>query len=821
MKTANKKNSPAPRAIGPSPLGSVLPFLGGLLYFIALCLCGPSSIKGLAGWLICGGIVAAVILLVSALSRSPLQDRLSAPVILMVLICLMGGISTFYAVSGKFALYEFLKPLCSLCLVLLLLVLCRGDDPGRSVAQVLATASALAGLTSIDLLSTRLVSGGILGFLGAFTTDYADLAGVEPGVRMTGIFDNPNIFAGVVGLGVLLSLALTVRDASAPEGERPPRWVQVFHVSLLYINSLAFVLAFSMGASGAIALAFLVYLLLETPQRRPALLVLMMETLLLAALAAAIISAVAFQSWSGFQPAPLLLVVLGTAGLWALDRFVGSRLAKKLKGKVVLAVIAAVLAVLVVFVLVAYHWTGEVSLKSGQTLRRAIYPAPGEYSLSVMDDYMDDYDSPVHVRIESQNQQQTMMHTSTVLYNGPAVIPDSPTTAHSPSFTVPADSLVVYFNFTVQRDVRLYAAGCTGGPEVTHYSVPLGYPLLPGFIANRLQGLWANQNAIQRFVFFSDGMKLFQRSPVVGLGMGAFENGIRSVQSFDYETKYAHNHYIQTLVETGVIGLVLFVGLLATSAACVLLARRKKDDQGVPTCHPMVPALGAALVFMAAHAATEVVFSAYGYLPIAFGSFCLIGLCCGDALPFLAQIKRGVKAAFWGVVTAGLLIFGVLLLGNIMARSMVDENPTMDTLITAADTDVFEWADFALSYVNSAMSMEGPMDAATQAQADRFSQRLAKVDSNTIPIYLAEYYFRTQRPEPGFQMIEKYLNYVSSHAEAWQTAFHILEAYDDGTPEYRQGVGRVAQMLEDWNRDNMGTITPDEQAQAYLDRLGQ
>ena len=46
-----------------------------------------------------------------------------------------------------------------------------------------------------------------------------------------------------------------------------------------YINALSFLLAFSMGASGMIALAFLAYLLLEKADRRPALLLLMVETL--------------------------------------------------------------------------------------------------------------------------------------------------------------------------------------------------------------------------------------------------------------------------------------------------------------------------------------------------------------------------------------------------------------------------------------------------------------------------------------------------------------------------------------------------------------
>lgn len=83
------------------------------------------------------------------------------------------------------------------------------------------------------------------------------------------------------------------------------------------------------------------------------------------------------------------------------------------------------------------------------------------------------------------------MHTSTVLYQG---------ALDQASFTVPEDSMVVYFNFTASQAVSLDSVSYTGANGSD--SVPLGYKLLPSFIANRLQGLWANQNAIQRLVFF-------------------------------------------------------------------------------------------------------------------------------------------------------------------------------------------------------------------------------------------------------------------------------------------------------------------------------
>ncbi len=781
MKNKNTKISHAAAA------GVAAPLLAGFFYFLAQCLCGPSSIKTTAAALI------VLSLAVGLFCFATLRDRLTLPVLVLALVCVMGGISTSYAVSGKFALQEFLKLLCAFCLVLILLSLCRGKDPARAMAQVLATCSAFAGLVSIDLLSTRVISGLFQLLMSPFTPDYADMAGVEAGIRMVSIFENANIFAGVAGLGVLLSLSLAV--AEEPGSRR------AFHTCLLYINSLAFVLAFSMGASGAIALAFLAYLLLEQTSRRPGTLVLMVETLVLVILPAFLISVTSFQTWDGaIRPVPMLCAIVGTAALCLLDRYAGVKVAGKLKGKAVLVVILALLCALAVFVLAAYHWTSGADLAAGERLRRAIYPQPGSYTL-VADEV------PVSVSVESQDQRETMMHTSTTLYRGPL---------SGAAFTVPEDSLVVYLNFYADGDAALESVTCQGEES---YKVPLNYPLLPGFIANRLQGLWANENAIQRFVFFADGMKLFHRSPVVGLGLGAFENGIRSVQSFDYETKYAHNHYIQSLVETGVVGLVLFLALLGVSALAVVLTRWKKKDGEVVECHPLVPALGAALVFMAVHAATEVVFSTYPYLPVAFGVFGLIGLCCGQVFSF-KWLGKVVRTVLLGVIAALLMTFGVLLMCNTMARSMVTQQPTMNTLVTAAATDPFEWADYALSYVNNTLTAE-TVDKATMDQADEFAEKLAKVDSNTIPVYLAEYYFRTDRPEEALKMIDKYVNYVSSRASAWQTAFDLMERYEEDTDAYRREVVRIGQMLETWNAENMGTITLSEQSQAFLARMGQ
>jgi O-antigen ligase len=91
----------------------------------------------------------------------------------------------------------------------------------------------------------------------------------------------------------------------------------------------------------------------------------------------------------------------------------------------------------------------------------------------------------------------------------------------------------------------------------------------PILSSNRLQGLMANENMIQRTVFFSDGMKLFRNNPVFGNGMGSFESLVCGYQDFYYETKYFHNNYIQVLLDNGIIGFIAYAAILLGTLYCL------------------------------------------------------------------------------------------------------------------------------------------------------------------------------------------------------------------------------------------------------------
>ena len=527
-------------------------------------------------------------------------------------------------------------------------------------------------------------------------------------------------------------------------------------------------------------------------------LVLMLETLVLTMVSAALISVTSMTEWTEIRPIPLLCVVIGSAALCALDQLVGEKLADRLAGKAKLIpiVIPAAIVVLAVYLITALNWTGSTALRTGESLRRAAYLDPGEYTLTV-----EESSTALTVAIWSQNRQQVMMSTNTTLYRGPAA---------DASFAVPEDSLVVYFNFYAEEAAVFDSASYAG--DADSGSLPLGYKLLPGFIANRLQGFFASTSIIQRLMWFEDGMKVFRRSPVIGVGMSGYENSFRSVQSFWSVTQNVHNHYIEVMVDKGIVGLVVFLTLLGSAAAAVWFERRRGEGSD-----PLVPALGAALVFMACHGAVEVVFSAYQYLPIAYGVFAVISVSCGASLP-LSHMSKKWKTALAFVPLILLAVVGVLLAGNMLAQSYVTNSASLNSLESAVDLDVFEWEDYALSYVVNTAGSE--VDTDVREQADRYVRRLAKLDSITTAYYLAAYYFQTGRPEQGLAMVEKYVNFVASDRSKWQESFDLLQQFDDGTEQYQAGVLRIIQTLDDWNTENLGNITLDDNARAYIDTVG-
>lgn len=752
-----------------------MPVLLGVLFFFVLCLGAADSIKMTVM------VVAFFTLFIIAARFKILRDRIHWPFIALTLYVIMDGISTFYAVSGKFALREFLKVFLAYLMAVILLATSPKDEEikGKRIATILAVCTGIGSLIGIDMISTGWISGAVVWVLGHFTEAYEEFGGVQALDRMASLFINANVFAGVSGIGMLLCYGLA--EFAKVKNERR------FALSMLFFNTLSFLLTQSRGAYFFMLIAIFIHIAFHERGSRFGIVLIALETSVPALILASLFFKLTKFEFLKVHPLPLLLCALFIFLIWILDAIIARNTERRLllnKKRTVITT-TVLFSIVIVYSIVALSITAPLSIQPGKEVTRAVYPKPGTYEIDIQADRSVPYYS-----VLGQTTEQIMTGKYSWLYDG---------TDSKAVFTVPEDCRVVYFVFKPRIETTLLSI--TYGNN----KLPLRYILLPDFISTRLQGVFASSSVVTRLVYIQDSLKIIIRNPLIGLGMGAFENAIKSVQSYYYETKYAHNHYFQTMLEIGVIGLLLFLSLLVSSAVAIWKSRKKQL---------FTPMMGALWLFMAGQAMHDIVFSAYAYLPVAYGSFALINFCCGEAIS-KPKLTNAVRTVFMSAVSAFTVIYCIFLSGNMIAKRNVDQNPTLQTLIQSVKLDKFEWADYALPYVINAT--DDNVNTYVRQQADVYAERLAHVNSNTIPIYLAEYYFDSDRVEQGIAMMEKYVDYVASDQKAWQSAFQLLQTYDDGSETFHNGVVRIAEKLDIWNAENIGTITLDETAMAYIE----
>ena len=733
-----------------------------------------------------------VVFLVFSIGKGPLEtlrgrlSPLTLAVFLYAALCLVSGLWSHF---GRYALRETIKTLAALSFFGLVIMRLKKEHL-RWLLNCLVGCMAVIALLSIDGSASQLLARAFSGLMGLFGSSYPlSSMGYETGVRITGIFNNANVGAGLIAFGLLLSLYLL-------RTEQQPKKRLLLAVAL-GIQSLAFLLFFSMGAMASFAVACLVYVLASGKGQRLSLFLLMLECVLSALVCS--FAAYPFLGTSG--PAgilPLLAAVLCGLAIWALDRFLGRRILAALEGrsKAVTIAGASLVAAAVVYVLLAFQLTGSVTLDPQGPLSRAVYPDGGSYTVS--------YDGvDAQVLIYSQDQSQLMMHTNTPLYEGPL---------SAAAFTVPEESKVVWF--VLQGDGELRSVALSDGTEL-----PLGYKLLPAFAANRLQGLWANQNFIQRLVFFQDGLRLWQESPLLGWGIGGVEGQLTAVQRFYYESKYIHNQFIQIMDEVGILGLGSFVFLLGS--ALWLLRRRWK--QGTD---PLLPVLAACLAMMTVHSLTEVVWSVQVYQVAVFTLFAVMTVFCWGPSPRKARLPATLTAAGAWCVSA---VFALLLSGNLAAALTFQQIDTdiqpaqfMAALQKMDRMDVYTDQDHKVNLMGNALMQGG---AANRGIAARCARELLARQEYDACYNVAAYYCLPLRDIPGlFDAIQTGLVQERSNPGAWNSAFHLfLQVFQQLEPEHMEdflaGVLETGEQLDAADQYLMAPIVLEADAQRLLDAV--
>ena len=748
--------------------------------------------------------VLAAVAMALLFAHGDLKRLWNLPSVLLLGYVAYTALSACWAAAGKFFLNQFVK-LFPAALIFVALVL-RGRAEKAFVRRVMAVISDVSAI--LALLSVEAASTGLLQRLVPKTQN---MQMAFDTTRLYGVFGNSNVEASVFAIGVFFSLALLHDTKDKRE--------RVLRAAALAFNAFAFVLVFSMGAIACFAAAVVVYLI-AAGRERGRMLSLMLSTAL-PTLVFAFAATRFFNASGALKLLPLLLMLFDAASVTALDQKIAERLGDFLTAheKTLYGALAAVAALAVVYIVLALRLSAPYTF--GARLYRFMPVAPGEHTLQI------DADGPVEVSIYSANTVHVLTGGRDTLYSGSAA---------DAVFTVPEDSAEARFYFTAGEGVTLRSALIDGETPIM-----LRYRLLPSFIANRLQGTLSTSSSVMlRVVLWQNGLRYWRLNPVIGHGMGSFESGLSRVQDFDYETKYPHNHYIQVLLEGGVIGFVLFLGsLLALGTA--LWKRRRALCEGEFAA--LYAAFAADFVMNALQMVWDISMSHVIFLCGTYAFYALIVLLCAEPLGRKPEApeeapagaaksgkgnkkSKGRKAVAQDAVRPEIraacmllpVFVGVTFLGNIFAQKLLygsaaSQEQYLQNLELAAKLDLYEHND---SYVTYLAQVADRDDEVYLAQANAYAARIASRPSNSSMILLAQYYINTQQFSEAIDMALLSTAYSASDTEMWNRVANILKQCFADTSYYSpllrdngdELLGKLLDYRAAWEARNATSLSP-------------
>lgn len=727
------------------------------------------------------------------------------PSLLLLGYAAFSWVTIFWAMSGKFHLREGSKILIAVFFFLLVAMHGRFDRAfARRVMGAIAGISAIYALLSIEAVSTGLTKT-LLARLPALDAEKI----VFQNSRLNGIFGNANIEASIYAIGIFCAIALVCGAEK--------KWQRILFTVTLSFSAFAFLLVFSMGAIACFIAAVAAYLIFAGKGRSAALL-----RMLSAAVPTLVCGFIAFALLNSERSALVLALLLANAGVSALlELTVSARLSAVLERheKLAFGVLIAVALGAAVYIAAALKVTGPYTF--GSFIDRSAKLGVGEHTVTV------EADGEVTGWIYSWDTLGMLTGERTSLHYGKV---EQEVTIH-----VPEGSEICGFNFSAEPGVTIYRAVIDGVQEI-----PLNFRLLPGFAANRLQTISASSSPIIRAMYRQDALRLWRFSPVVGNGIGAFETGVTSVQDCPYETRYVHQHYLQVLLEDGVIGLALFAGALA---AMLLALWKKRKQTPESQYYWLYPALCAEFVMNGLQMCWDVSMSMIVFLCMTYALYGLIVATCAEPFAEKAAAEENgkkKKAQAKGPDTSllarniGIGFTAVVLLtlcGNLYATSKANApvgstDEFMSNLSAAARLDLYEHNDQKLSYVVASLNEGGE---AYRAQADEYAAQLAGAQSNTIPRYLVGYYLQTEQYDKAIDEAILGASYSASDADTWDDCAALLnEALFQNmltpllTEERAALMAKLTEYYDALQAYNASALVPvelSESVQAFFDKI--
>ena len=744
-------------------------------------------------------LILGVLAFLSLFGKKPvarIRARLTVPLIGLLGFAMVYGAAAIYSPFGETAMAEFYKFFAALALAVILLARYdREDVPGLLWGGT--SVSAVIALISLDMSCGQLIFGVFNSLMNVLGTDYTSALPEYFAARVNGLYNDANVTACLFALAVFTS-AYLLRSADRP-------WKRFAAAMLAGVNVVSLLLTGSRGALLCFGVSCLIWLLLERLDRM-GLLILLVETAV--SMAAAGIPASAMVSQGAETAVPVCL--LGGVMLFGLDSLLGRRLAPVLFAHKKAAVTAA--AVLCAVVLgvgtVMVSHTGPYTFSADGQEMNYVLPEGLTGDVTISGDADGDFQTVIY----SQTIVQRYRSGGVTLYEGPL---------SQCAFTVPEDAAEVHIRITGNAGQTLRSLTLNGSTALT-----VNRPWLPEVLASRLLSdrLFGGNSSFMREEYVRDSLTLFTQKPVLGYGLGSTENLYRSVQRFAYESKYAHNHLLQTMTDTGAVGAAFALCFVLGAAWLCLKAIRKDKDS-------LAAALLAAWVMMNLHSLMEINFSVRGFKCFAYVLLVLPVLLWAER-PAGETVRARKQTKTAGILVAVLYALYLAVFGGLLESARIvdkqaaefqtsDVTEYLSTLQSYVRRNVFDHDYYARSYVATAVQLN---DSRWNGAMLKYVNELRASGTYENDSALARYYYLPREKwDDVFACSLEGIRQVRSSPDGWnyQMDFYRTELLPamgaDNVSRFLSGVLELGDALDAMNAEGrMEEVSLNEENQAFL-----
>lgn len=740
--------------------------------------------------------VLALILSLSKNARRNLRTRAGVTLAGFVVFLILCTAGSLYCDFGSNALKEIPKLLTSGSLALI--VVGRGrKEHIRGLLHGFLWVCAVISLLCLDLACLGPFYNGFASLAQMLGTDtYISIATeIMTSGRFNGIYNNANLSGGLFALSMFVGTYLIMTGKN--------RKVRLLASIPTGIAATGFVVAVSRGAMLAFAVAALIYLIVAGKGMRLNLFFTLLSLGVGALIFGVIVSNLLLRdalvgAWASV-PCGLLI--------WVLSEFPGRLAARALEGKALAIALSltGVVALSLGGVIFAFTQTQPYVFTEGGYLYRGVNVTSGE-TYTFTGDW--DKSDEISVHVYGSTREQELLTQNETYYNGPL---------SQAVFTVPDGVEQVLVQVRGPEGLELRSLALSDGTKI-----PMDYKYLPDSIVNRLQkNLFHDSSFLLRLQYDIDGWKLFLRSPLIGNGLGSTERLVASVQPYYYESLYLHNHVLQVLNETGIIGLAAF-GTFMLGAAWLLLRRLRQEGD------PLAAALFACWAMMNLHGLMEISFSIRMYQCAAFFLLML-------AVVAYQQPLEGKRSGALGVGTVVLslgwiVVTFALILGSQVAQDQFEklDADEMSYSQFISELSKLDWIDcytdldYKANMIYAALHYGG--ESGVEVASRCADQLMAKQEFNACYMAASYYYLPMGELEEYFSALQTGLRQERANSKAWNNVLTLCAQSLYQLPAsqmdvYMDGIASIQEQMEQANEAMLVDIALEPYNQALLEAV--